>query len=97
MNSISLTGCTPEPLMGYLKALGVFRLVSEQIDPQARAAWKDGCLVLHSTLDEEGLISFFHENMPLPPNLWVKPGPSHRDAARSSLKVVHNRPLREWV
>lgn len=61
MNSISLTGCTPEPLMGYLKALGVFRLVSEQIDPQARAAWKDGCLVLHSTLDDEGLISFFHE------------------------------------
>lgn len=61
MNSISLTGCTPEPLMGYFKALGVFRLISEQIDPKARAAWKDGCLVLHSTLDEEHLISFFHE------------------------------------
>ena len=23
-------GCTPEPLMSYLKALGVFRLVAEQ-------------------------------------------------------------------
>ena len=31
--SLYLTGCTPEPLMNYLKTLGVFRLVAEQADP----------------------------------------------------------------
>ena len=36
--TLFLSGCTPEPLMGYLKALGVFRLVSEQADPNCRAA-----------------------------------------------------------
>ena len=33
---IELTGCTPEPLMAYLKALGILRLVGEQTDPSAR-------------------------------------------------------------
>jgi CRISPR-associated protein Csx17 len=41
---LELRGCTPEPLGNYLKGLGVFRLVAEQADPQARAWWKDGVL-----------------------------------------------------
>src|SRR5437879_3209324 len=41
---LELRGCTPEPLGNYLKALGVFRLVGEQADPQARAWWKNGFL-----------------------------------------------------
>ena len=28
VNALPLPGCTPEPLMGYLKALGLFRLVA---------------------------------------------------------------------
>jgi CRISPR-associated protein Csx17 len=47
--------------MGYLKALGVFRLISEQKEPSCRASWKSGSLVLHTTLSEEELIKFFVE------------------------------------
>ncbi len=56
---LELPGCTPEPLMSYLKALGVFRLVSQQADPQCRAAWQAGRLRLHTSLDRETLTAFF--------------------------------------
>lgn len=56
---VELPGCTPEPLMSYLKALGVFRLVSQQADPQCRAAWRDGRLILTTSLDRDNLIAFF--------------------------------------
>ncbi|MCC5836078.1 MAG: type I-U CRISPR-associated protein Csx17 [Opitutales bacterium] len=62
MNSIPLPGCTPEPLMAYLKALGVFRLVSQQTDPSARAAWRGGQFVLTTKLNREELAAFFTEN-----------------------------------
>ena len=45
--------------MAYLKALGIFRLVSEQKDPSARAWWRNDRLVMRSSLDREGLASFF--------------------------------------
>ncbi|MFO0872105.1 MAG: type I-U CRISPR-associated protein Csx17 [Pirellulales bacterium] len=56
---VQLTGCTPEPLMGYLKAIGVFRLVAEQADPQARLAWEGGIPWLTSHLTRQELIDFF--------------------------------------
>lgn len=57
-----LDGCTPEPLMGYLKALGVLRLVSEQADSDARGFWRDGVFVLETTLDRNGLMKFFRDD-----------------------------------
>ena len=42
MNTIILEGCTPEPLMSYLKALGILRIIAEQKDPDARGCWRDG-------------------------------------------------------
>jgi CRISPR-associated protein Csx17 len=59
LNEIELLGCAPEPLMSYLKALGVFRLVAEQKDPTARLSWRGGIPVLHTTLDRESLMKFF--------------------------------------
>lgn len=59
MFDLKLTGCTPEPLMSYLKVLGVFRLVAEQADPQARLSWHGGVATLHTTLDKESLQRFF--------------------------------------
>lgn len=57
---LELPGCTPEPLMAYLKALGVFRLVAEQKDPAARGYWRnDQTFVLRSSLDREALLGFF--------------------------------------
>src|SRR5437773_762118 len=61
MNTVSLPGCTPEPLMSYLKTLGLFRLVAEQVDAEARLSWAGGIAQLHSQFDREGLTAFFIE------------------------------------
>lgn len=67
MNTIRLTGCRPEPLLSYLKALGIFRLVAEQADKTARAAWQDDVFVLQTTLSETELLTFFAERyLPTP-------------------------------
>ncbi len=61
-HTLELRGCTPEPLMNYLKALGVLRLVAEDRehgDPNARGWWRNDVFVLSSRLDEEGLEDFF--------------------------------------
>lgn len=59
MPEIILAGCTPEPLMNYLKALGVLRLVSEQADRAARGCWRNDAFVLQSKLDRSALTEFF--------------------------------------
>jgi CRISPR-associated protein Csx17 len=60
-HDLELAGCTPEPLMAYLKALGILRLVSEQKDAEARGWWKNDTFWLRSTLDREALVKFFLE------------------------------------
>ena len=55
----SLQGCRPEPLGSYLKALGVFRLIAEQTDPEVLAHWDRDALVVETTLDEDRLRAFF--------------------------------------
>ena len=47
--------------MGYLKALGVLRLVSEQKDPDARGFWEGGVFKLTTALDRDGLVKFFRD------------------------------------
>jgi len=59
---LPLAGCTPEPLMNYLKALGLLRLVSEDDehgDPEARGFWRNDVFVLSSKLSRDGLTKFF--------------------------------------
>jgi len=58
-HDLELPGCTPEPLMAYLKALGILRLVSEQADPRARGWWQNDTFWLRSTLDRDALVKFF--------------------------------------
>jgi hypothetical protein len=53
---LTLAGCTPEPLMSYLKALGVFRLVAEQADSVARGMWKGDRFVLESSRQAADLL-----------------------------------------
>lgn len=60
-HDLELPGCTPEPLMAYLKALGVLRLVTEQKDPDARGWWKNDVFWLRSALDRKALETFFME------------------------------------
>ena len=67
MPEITLDGCTPEPLMSYLKALGVFRLVAEQADPTATLSWRGGIACISSKFDPDGLTAFFiNEYRPTP-------------------------------
>src|ERR1700723_2097212 len=67
MPEIKLDGCTPEPLMSYLKALGVFRLVAEQADPAATLSWRGGVACLYSKFDRDELVAFFlNEYRPTP-------------------------------
>lgn len=56
---LELRGCTPEPLGNYLKGLGVFRLIAEQADPQARAWWKNGVLhvLQHKWLNDKTVVA----------------------------------------
>lgn len=54
-----LTGCAPTPLAGYLKALGILRLVTEQADASARGAWRDESFVLATQLTAADLSDFF--------------------------------------
>lgn len=59
---LKLDGCTPEPLMNYLKALGILRLLSEDAehgDATARGAWRDGVFVLQTRLGKDDLAQFF--------------------------------------
>ena len=66
-HTIPLPGCTPEPLMNYLKALGILRIVAQQKDPTATGLWKSGIFTLTSTLDEQGISAFFlNEYAPSP-------------------------------
>ena len=59
MHSLTLSGCTPVPLAHYLKALGILRLVAEQVDPRASGRWHKDQFELTSTLDEAELTDFF--------------------------------------
>jgi CRISPR-associated protein Csx17 len=58
MPEVVLSGCTPVPLMNYLKALGVLRLVTEQKDQEARGRWREDEFVLQSGLDGDALLEF---------------------------------------
>lgn len=63
---LELRGCVPEPLGNYLKALGVFRLVAEQADPQARAWWQNGHFVLFSYFHSENELAEWFKNQYAP-------------------------------
>ncbi len=58
---VSLPGCAPTPLAHYLKALGVLRLVSEQVDARAAGFWSRDRFFLRSALDADSLTAFFLE------------------------------------
>lgn len=56
-----LMGCSPAPLAHYLKALGVLKIVGEQIDASARGWWQDEHFCLVTSLDREEVERFLLE------------------------------------
>jgi len=61
MNTLALVGCRSTPLAGYLKALGVLRVLSLQSDPEIRGMWRNGRFSLQGSISHEKLTSFFLE------------------------------------
>jgi CRISPR-associated protein Csx17 len=59
--NIPLTGCRPQPLASYLKALGVLRIVAEQADANAAGFWEDEQFCILCRLDPPALTRFFLE------------------------------------
>jgi CRISPR-associated protein Csx17 len=91
MPEIILKGCTPEPLLNYLKALGVLRLVSEQADPQARGFWKRDAFTLHSRFDDVSLLQFFRSDYAPTPIIspWNGEG-GFLSESGTSVKTIQN-------
>jgi CRISPR-associated protein Csx17 len=55
-----LQGCQPEPLSGYLKALGILRILAEQgPDPQIKGYWQKDCFYLVTSMNAEAIVGFF--------------------------------------
>jgi CRISPR-associated protein Csx17 len=61
VNVLSLSGLRADPVQSYLVALGVVRCVAEQADPAASLAYHPSGFRLHTTLDLDGVITFFTE------------------------------------
>ena len=67
IHDIVFNGCAPTPLIHYLKALGIFRLVAEQCDSQVRAAWHSDAFTLQTVKTPDDLVTFLlHEYRPTP-------------------------------
>ena len=62
LHAVALSGTSPTPpFASYLKALGVLRLVSEQVDTNSRGYWRNDHFVLLSPLDTKGILRFFRD------------------------------------
>lgn len=94
MHTIPLPGCSPTPLAAYLKALGLFRVLSQQRpDASPRAYWQGNTFVLVSALDRDALRDFFTHHYAPSPILspWNGDGgffDDSRPAGRAALKAI---------
>ena len=56
-HTIPLAGCTPEPLMNYLKALGLLKIINQQdVSANVRASWENDVFTLTCDLSADELI-----------------------------------------
>ena len=89
MNDLSLNGCRNDTLLGYLKALGVLRVVATQIDPGARGSWSGATFVIRTRLERGELVGFLLESYcPTPiANPWNNGAGFSRIEAKSPEKI----------
>ena len=100
-HQVILKGCKPDPLMSYLKALGVFRVVAQQADPDARAWWHRDEFHLQSALDWNMLMEFFLERYQPSPiaSPWTKGSgffPRDNVKAMSAIKEQADSRFLRW-
>ena len=58
MSELRLEGCTAEPLAGYLKSIGLLRIIAAQADSGVRARWSGDTFVVDTTMSLDDLIDF---------------------------------------
>ena len=99
-NTIALSGCTPTPLAGYLKALGVLRLVAspsnnvngDAADSKVRGFWKNDRFHLRTRLNIDMLMRFFLEDYIPSPLIGAWNGRAgfleDEDSKRSGAKLI---------
>lgn len=61
MPELVLRGVRSLPLVGYLKAVGLLRIASTQIDAEARGRWRSGTFELSGSFSCSDLAAFFLE------------------------------------
>ena len=101
LHQLALKGCTPEPLMSYLKALGVFRLVAQQMDKDARAWWQNDGFFLCTALDRDALLEFFLEEYRPTPVVSPWNGgsgfyPKDNDKAMTTIQELESPRFQLW-
>lgn len=60
-HEIELKGCSPVPLAHYLKALGIMKIVSSQIEYDVLGYWKNESFYLNLSYDKNELVDFFRD------------------------------------
>lgn len=58
-HTIELRGCSPVPLAHYLKAIGILRLVSEQVDETTQGWWENDVFHMRGPFNRDLLMTFF--------------------------------------
>lgn len=88
-DEIVLTGCSPTPLVSYLKGLGVLRILSN-LDPAIKAAWVEENLVLTSRNSAENLVCYLLEDYAPTPVLapWNGGSGFYQNDNRASLQQI---------
>jgi CRISPR-associated protein Csx17 len=97
---LRFAGCRSRPLIGYLKALGLFRVVARQADGAATARWSDGAIEISSALDRDGLDAFLSDEYTPAPVVSPWNGgsgfhPKDKAAARA-LAEIERRTEARW-
>lgn len=98
---ILLRGCRADSLLGYLKALGVMRLVATQRDHGAKGAWMEGAFTLATDLSESDLLAFLINSYAPTPilNPWNSGAgfDGKMDAAAKTMQAVVDTKEERWA
>lgn len=64
---VYVSNCKTEPFGSALKALGVFKILGEQKDPDIESYWENGELIINTALTKDEIVDFFmREYSPTP-------------------------------
>jgi CRISPR-associated protein Csx17 len=90
VTAVQLDGCRTQPLGSYLKALGLLRLVGEQVDRDATGRWDGEAFVLDSPLDADGLVRFLVDDYQPTPLVapWNGRGGFRTEESRPSERLL---------